>query len=339
MSDFIVFDPNVANGAPFFKGTRISVAEVVEKLADGQTRDSLVQAYGGQIKAEAIAEALRLASRALAANASAFVSQAGASAAAGPGLIRGVSGELVLINPAKTHYGIGERVPFRQLIKNHTAQNVKYSFLGMLIVNLADGARRFHTSWSGDMTLPANGYGPQPDGWEDGITIDASGSYRITLDMCFASQDEGQKGVGWETLTAGTILTIGDAASVAVAPPAAPPQAYRSHGIVGNAFSVEKTVARVNEDVWFNFKVTNPTDQPVPYAILAARTESGQAAKSWSNEKLAPRQVLEWRDHINFAAPGVYRLYLGIGYGSFEDCFAMRAPWDRLSDSVTVTIS
>ncbi len=50
MSDYVVFDPKVANGAPFFKGTQISVAEVLQRLASGQSRESTIQAYGGQIK-------------------------------------------------------------------------------------------------------------------------------------------------------------------------------------------------------------------------------------------------------------------------------------------------
>jgi len=336
MSQYVVFNPQLADGKPFFKGTDIRVSEVLEQLASGQSREALLKTWPGRLTAEAIAEAVRLAAQALAAHAPDYVTQdeAGGGAPPAGGSLRGVSGQLVLCLPDKKNYGMGERICFRETLRNQTAAPITYSFLGLSIVNRADGTKRFHTSWSGDLTLPANGIGPTPEGWEDGCMVEAPGTYRITLDMCFASKAEGERGIGWETLTPGIDVVV---AEVAVAsPPPTSSGAYVSRGIQGSAFSVEKTEVRVKEDLWFNFKVTNTSDQPVRYGVLAARTESGQAAQSWSNETLAPRQVLEWRDHINLQAPGAYKLFLGICYGDSNECMAMRAPWDRLSESITV---
>lgn len=124
------------------------------------------------------------------------------------------------------------------------------------------------------------------------------------------------------------------------APPPATntPSVYSSNGVVGQAFWVENPTAGVNQLVWFNFKVTNTSNAPVSYSVLAAHSEVGPSAKSWSNETLQAGQTLEWRDHIEFTATGTYRLYLGICYGGFNPCMANQAGWDRLSPSITVTI-
>jgi uncharacterized protein (DUF433 family) len=342
MSQAVVFHSQLADGEPFFKGTDILVSEVLEQLASGATQTAILQKRGGQLSPEALAEAIRLASQALSAHAAEFLTEVEADslptepAPPIPSAVRGVMGELRLCQPTKTQYGLGERICLRELIRNQTSAPIPYSYLGIAIVNRADGSKQFHTSWSGDLTLPANGEGPTPGGWEDGISLNAIGQYRITMDMCFGTPDEGQKGIGWETLTPPLDLTVGEAGASAPAP--APGGIFISHGIQGNAFSVEKSEVRVNELCWFNFKVTNTSDQPVKYGVLAARTESGQAAQSWTNATLEPRQVLEWRDHMEFANPGTYKLYLGIAYSDWRAAVAMQAPWDRLSDSVTMVV-
>lgn len=122
-------------------------------------------------------------------------------------------------------------------------------------------------------------------------------------------------------------------------PPSPAPAVYMSRGIRGDAFWVENPSAAVNQDIWFNFKVTNTLDSAVSYSVLAAHCDGGPNAKSWTNEKLNAHQTLEWRDHINIGAPGTYRLYLGICYGGKDACLANAAPWDRLSPDVTVTVN
>lgn len=117
-----------------------------------------------------------------------------------------------------------------------------------------------------------------------------------------------------------------------------PPTGYFSHGIQGVSFSVENTTAGVGQDVWFNFKVVNTSEQDVSYSVLAAHTDVGANAKSWTNDTLKAKAVLDWRDHINFASPGTYSVYLAICYGGKDACLANQVGWDRLSASVTVTI-
>lgn len=116
------------------------------------------------------------------------------------------------------------------------------------------------------------------------------------------------------------------------------PAGYFSHGIQGVSFSVENTTAGVGQDVWFNFKVVNTSEFDVQYSVLAAHTDNSANAKSWTNETLKAKAVLEWRDHINFPAKGTFSVYLGICYGGKDACLANQVGWDRLSPSVTVTI-
>ena len=120
-------------------------------------------------------------------------------------------------------------------------------------------------------------------------------------------------------------------------PPA--PSVYSSRGIVGNAFSVENTAAGAGQNIWFNFKVTNTTDGPISFAVLAAHTDAGPNAKSWTEATLKAHKVLDWRDHLNIDTPGTYQVYLGICYGDKNTCLANQAPWDRLSNNVTVTVN
>jgi len=45
MSDRIEINPRVCGGQPVIKGTRISVAAVLEQLAEGESWDSLLRGY------------------------------------------------------------------------------------------------------------------------------------------------------------------------------------------------------------------------------------------------------------------------------------------------------
>jgi hypothetical protein len=112
-----------------------------------------------------------------------------------------------------------------------------------------------------------------------------------------------------------------------------------SHGIVANSFSVESASAAPGQDVWFNFEVKNTSQSVVNYGALAAHTDVGVTAQSWTNEKLDPGQTLTWRDHINFPSAGTYQLYLGICYGDKNACLSGGASWDRLSSYITITIN
>jgi uncharacterized protein (DUF433 family) len=62
---YIVADPNICHGALTFKGTRIFVQDVIEMVADGMDWDSIIAEWYSAINHEAIAEAVRLAGKAL----------------------------------------------------------------------------------------------------------------------------------------------------------------------------------------------------------------------------------------------------------------------------------
>lgn len=119
----------------------------------------------------------------------------------------------------------------------------------------------------------------------------------------------------------------------------ATPSVYMSHGIRGDHFAVNNTTAAANQDIWFEFKVTNTSNSAVAYGALGAKIENGGSQQSWSNETLQPGQVLQWNDHINIATPGTYKIYLAICYGAKSDCAANLNPWDRLSNSFTVVVT
>lgn len=115
------------------------------------------------------------------------------------------------------------------------------------------------------------------------------------------------------------------------------PQGAR--GVIGVSFSVENSTAAVGQDVWFNFEVRNTSQSVVAYGALAAHTDAGVTAQSWTAETLDPGETLgPWRDHINFSAPGTYQLYLGICFADKNTCLTPGSSWDRLSNYITITI-
>jgi LysM repeat protein len=120
--------------------------------------------------------------------------------------------------------------------------------------------------------------------------------------------------------------------------PTLPSAGFSSHGLTGDSFWIENPTAGTNQSVWFNFTVTNPTDNSVQYSVLAAHTDNGPNAQSWTNQTFKPHTQLVWRDHINFPNTGTFQVYLGICYGDKNACLGNSVSWDRLSNSVTVVI-
>ena len=116
------------------------------------------------------------------------------------------------------------------------------------------------------------------------------------------------------------------------------PTGNSSRGIYGDSFSIA-TSGRVNVQVWFDFQVTNNTDTDISYGMLSAHTDVGPTGKSWSGATLKARQTLAWHDHLQFSSIGTYQVYLGICYDSPASCSTGSRTWDRLSNSVSVTIS
>jgi uncharacterized protein (DUF433 family) len=62
--DLIVSDPAILGGKPCIRGTRISVAFLLELLAGGADRAAILAAYP-QVTSEGLAAAIRYAARAL----------------------------------------------------------------------------------------------------------------------------------------------------------------------------------------------------------------------------------------------------------------------------------
>jgi uncharacterized protein (DUF433 family) len=66
LGQFIVADPRVCRGRPTFKGTRVTVADVLADVEQGLSWDFIAYRWGdGRIDRAAIAEAVQLARRAL----------------------------------------------------------------------------------------------------------------------------------------------------------------------------------------------------------------------------------------------------------------------------------
>ncbi len=66
LGHFIVADPRVCRGRPTFKGTRVTVADVLADVERGLSWDFIAWRWGnGKITKDAIAEAVQLARRAL----------------------------------------------------------------------------------------------------------------------------------------------------------------------------------------------------------------------------------------------------------------------------------
>jgi uncharacterized protein (DUF433 family) len=62
---YVVVDTRICHGQPTFRGTRILVSDVLEQVADGTPWDEIDAQWRGAVKSKAIAEAVRLASKAL----------------------------------------------------------------------------------------------------------------------------------------------------------------------------------------------------------------------------------------------------------------------------------
>ncbi len=61
---YIVTDPAICHGQPTFRGTRILVADVMERVAGGIAWETIVEEWRGDVSPDAISEAVRLASQA-----------------------------------------------------------------------------------------------------------------------------------------------------------------------------------------------------------------------------------------------------------------------------------
>jgi hypothetical protein len=129
-----------------------------------------------------------------------------------PSSSHGLTGQLTLCDPGKTTYAVNERICFRELIKNNTTAQVTYGILGVHAANLSGGPSQFQTSWLGNLAIDPGCFGPTDrcgGQWEDGVSLGAAGSYRLTMQICYSNVDTCRTTSGdWEVLTGGIVVQV-----------------------------------------------------------------------------------------------------------------------------------
>lgn len=116
------------------------------------------------------------------------------------------------------------------------------------------------------------------------------------------------------------------------------------NGVVGLEFRLSRApgVYRVNEEVWFHFKVRNTTEKDVAYAGIGAVINDKKSQPSWGDAVLGAGATLEWDDHINYGVAGKYKIYLGYCWlrWRYECERAIDANgWAWLSEPIELTIT
>ena len=64
MFTYITYNPEILNGRPHIRGTRLSVEFILELFANGATRDDVIKTYP-QLTSEAVGEALKYAAKSI----------------------------------------------------------------------------------------------------------------------------------------------------------------------------------------------------------------------------------------------------------------------------------
>jgi LysM repeat protein len=128
------------------------------------------------------------------------------------------------------------------------------------------------------------------------------------------------------------------AASAAPAPAATTAGVYTAGPLRTDYFYMSNMTIAVGMSVWFNFKVTNVVGGDGKFGILSVFSNINLHGNSWTNSSLKLNESLEWRDHINISTPGVYPFYLAVCFAEKSDCDTEAGLWQRLSDTVWVTV-
>jgi hypothetical protein len=169
-------------------------------------------------------------------------------------------------------------------------------------------------------------------------------------------------GRGWVSSQVAQYTGDANALAVATAPPPPPPTptpipptatpvpatataAFGGRGVRGDYFRLQTSAREfgVNQDIWFEFQVTNTSSSTIPYRCLGAKVPGGPAQCSWgssSTDALGPGAVLDWNDHMNIGTPGTYTLVLGICYlGDTAACQnSATNGWEYLSAGIQITV-
>jgi hypothetical protein len=127
-------------------------------------------------------------------------------------------------------------------------------------------------------------------------------------------------------------------------------QMYTYDGFRGNYFRLLSASAARNEDVWFEFSVTNTNPNARYIGGLGAYWNSCTVVPgsvyctqaSWGDFTFSatpPDNVIEWNDHLNIPTSGTYSVRLGICFlGSRTNCENNPSQWHPLSDPITLVI-
>jgi hypothetical protein len=123
--------------------------------------------------------------------------------------------------------------------------------------------------------------------------------------------------------------------------PTSPPM-HTENGIRGDFFHIRNRVAGPNQDVWFDFGVTNVGSVRVDYGALGAWWSSGSQASWGDDDFFNPGQGIQFHeDHLNIPSTGTYQVRLAICFlPKRVDCQSQSglSQWKFLSDPVSVTI-
>lgn len=128
-------------------------------------------------------------------------------------------------------------------------------------------------------------------------------------------------------------------------PPTPPPQDTR--GLVLTSFNIQsRSDFRVNQQVWFDFNLSNTTGGEVPYFRLGVLPRKGGSDRfDWFQQSYGGPNAtiktggLEHEDNIKLPEAGTYTLRVAICFDSWEGCNSGGGTWVTLSQEVPVTIS
>lgn len=229
----------------------------------------------------------------------------------------------------KDVYRPDEKIDYVASLANWSGSEMTFGVVGIEVMNAITGEKAFHTIRN-DLTLVAN-VGMNLGG---DLRLSQEGEFLLSFHVCKSSVEDAIAGKGdWVKLT--------DYIRVKV-------ERYKARGVVCEMFEVENSVVKAGEQIWFKFKVINQSDDEVPYNILSVRTEHGSSGQSWTNQVLKPHQVLEWRDNIRLYMAAEHPMFLGMFFDGVDRGLrnqegvdlglAIDAKWERLTDSVRVTV-
>jgi hypothetical protein len=136
------------------------------------------------------------------------------------------------------------------------------------------------------------------------------------------------------TLTA--TLSPSPSPSPTLTPTFTPTVAGQEHGLTDIRFSLRKISVAPDEEIWFDFAVTNESQATLGCGLLGAEVTHGDGSlffiqPSLKDGVLLPEQVLTKADNFTISAPGSYRAQLIICYNKLNICNSSGEGWERLS--------